>query len=87
MAPANVVSWARHCLAFIDKHLRHFSTPLGPRRLLSHAFSKDVLVKFALAPLSPPASGEPGAWRVRPEDRDVVLKDGEALLRASDFRL
>lgn len=86
VAPVNVSNWAGHCLAFIDKHLRHFATPLGSRKLMSHAFSSDVLMAFSLPPLSaPPDANAICSCRVRPEDRDGVLKDGEALLRAIKF--
>jgi serine/threonine protein kinase len=85
-APPNVSAWAGHCLSFIDRHRYHFASPLGSRKLLSHAFCPDVLKTFALTPLSIPSIDDTCISRVRLEDRDVVLQDGEALLRSIKFK-
>lgn len=84
-APPNVNMWATHCLAFIDKHIKHFSAPLGSKKLLFHAFSPEVLVNFALPLVPAPPESTDCACTVRAEDRDDVLEDGEAMLRAVKF--
>lgn len=85
-APYNVVQWASHCLAFLDKHAaRHFFDSSGTQRLMSHAFSAPVLKSFALPSLSIDDDTTPIASAVSLKDKEDVFNDGRILMKKVDF--